>query len=318
MLFQSHAGAPTALAPLRPDGLRHNHRLPLMNPSILTRSPLLELIDVTVEREATRILDRVNLTIPRGRHTAVLGPNGSGKTSLLKVLVRQFYPSVEAGGTQGEVRILGQSNWEVAVLRRRMGVVTAGLDLAFSSGRSGRMSVVQAVASGFTATELPEFGLPMTDEVRGAVDEALSRVGGKGLGDRRVETLSTGERRRVLIARALVHAPEILVLDEPTSGLDVAARSGFLQSLRTLIAPGGLTLVLVTHHVEEILPEINHVILLDRGRVSFDGPKPKALQSEPFSRLYRMPIETTLHADGFYTATVRAGNALNPQSRCES
>ena len=264
-------------------------------------APLLELVDVSVERDANRILDRVSLVIPRGRHTAVLGPNGSGKSSLLKVLLRQFYPSVESDGHQGEVRILGQSEWVVADLRRRMGVVSSTLDFEFSLGRTGRMTVVEAVASGFTSTQLVEFGVEINGDVRLAVDVALSRVGEQHLSNRHVDTLSTGERRRVLIARALINEPEILVLDEPTSGLDLVASFRFLELLSGLVKRDNVTLVLVTHHIEEILPDIEHVVLLDHGRIVADDTKLKILTSERLSELYQFPIEIQQHANGFFS-----------------
>lgn len=267
-------------------------------------SPLLELVDVSVDRNANRILDRVNLVIPRGRHTAVLGPNGSGKSSLLKVLLRQFYPSVDSAGDQGSVCILGRSDWNVAELRCKMGVVSSTLDFEFSLGRTGRMTVVEAVASGFTSTQLVEFGVEINEDVRRAVDAALERVGEQHLVERHVDTLSTGERRRVLIARALVHQPEILVLDEPTSGLDLVAGFQFLELLRRLIERGGVTIVLVTHHLEEILPEIEHVVLLDRGQVVADDAKAGVLTSSRLSELYRFPIEVRQHPSGYVSGVI--------------
>ncbi|WP_164101727.1 ABC transporter ATP-binding protein [Candidatus Laterigemmans baculatus] len=261
-------------------------------------APLLEVSDVTVQRGEVTILDSLSVSIPEGRHTAVLGPNGSGKTSLLNVLLRHFYPSVGAAGHQGTVRILGQSVWEVAALRRQMGVVSSAVDAAFSSGRTGRMTGGEAVASGYTATELPEFGVPMTGETVENARRALDRVDAAHLLHRHVATLSTGERRRVLIARALVHRPRILILDEPTTGLDLVARHHFLAMLRRIAQGGEVTLVIVTHHTEEILPEVEHVVLLERGRVAFAGPKEKALTDERLSALYKMPLRLEHREDG--------------------
>lgn len=266
--------------------------------------PLLEIEQVSVAREEIIILDNISIKFPPGRHTAVLGPNGAGKTSLLKLLLKQFYPSVRSGGEQGIVRILGRSDWELFELKRHMGIVSSTLDLSFSSGRTGRMSVLQAVASGFTGTELAEFGLPITSDLRAQVDEILLRVGIRNLLDRRVETLSTGERRRTLIARALVHNPSILVLDEPTTGLDIVARHNLLETLQTLVSERDLTLLLVTHHVEEIIPEIQHVVLLGSGRIVFDGCKEKALTDQRLSTLYGASIRLTQNHDGTFVAMV--------------
>ncbi|KAA5545365.1 ATP-binding cassette domain-containing protein [Roseiconus nitratireducens] len=265
-------------------------------------TPLIEMRDVSVVRDGTRILDRISLAIPRMRHTAVLGPNGAGKSSLLKVLMRHFYPSVDSGGQQGTVRILGESAWEVARLRRRMGVVSAQLDLEFSEGRAGRMTVLEAVASGYTATQLKEFGPRLTAAMQREIDRAVELVGMTHLRDRQLATLSTGERRRTLIARAIVHQPDIFVLDEPTVGLDMAAQATFLEILDSLSRHPSITLVLVTHHLEEIPPGIEHVILLDRGKVAFDGAKQEGLTEGRMSELYQTPVRLTRLPSGWYEA----------------
>ncbi len=268
-------------------------------------APLLQLIDVTVRRDDTLILDSLNVSIPRHRHTVILGPNGAGKTSLLRILDRQYYPSITLRGHQGSVRILGKEDWEVAQLRRRMGIVAASLDHHFSDGRTGRMRVIEAVASGYTATELPEFGLPITPEIRSAAERALDAVAARNLTERRCSTLSTGERRRVLIARALVHMPDILILDEPTTGLDLAAKDSFLKVLRHLCQQPQLTVVLVTHHMDEIVPEFEHVLLLSNGKIITEGTATRTLTSENISGLYGIPVEVQRQDGVWNTRVVR-------------
>lgn len=243
----------------------------------MPRPPVLELDAVSVTREGATLLDRVSLSIPPTRHTAVLGPNGAGKTSLLRVLVRDYYPSVDASGRRGLVRILGREEWNVADLRQRMGVVSSSLDDTFSRGRSGRLTVTEAIASGFTGSRLTDEGPPRSAEEQARIAAAIELCDASSIRERRLETLSTGERRRALIARALVHRPELLVLDEPTTGLDPLSRGEFLETLRRLCRQPEMTVLLVTHHLEEIVPEIGHVVLLDRGRVTFDGPTGDAL-----------------------------------------
>ncbi|TWT50469.1 putative ABC transporter ATP-binding protein YlmA [Rubripirellula amarantea] len=265
---------------------------------------LLDLQEVTVWRESTCILDSISLNVPTGRHTAVLGPNGSGKTSLLKLLLRQFYPSITKDGHQGRVFILGQEVWHVDELRRKMGVVSSALDQNFLHGRTGRMTVTQAIASGFTANELSHFGPRMTLEVIQAVDQAAESLGIASLQKRQLHTLSTGERRRALIARAMVHRPSILVLDEPTSGLDIAAQHLLLDQLRQLASESDLTMLLVTHHIEELLPEINHVVWLKSGRVVFDGNKREAITEARLSGVFDVPIEVNHSDSGWYSASI--------------
>lgn len=267
--------------------------------------PLIQLRDVTVRREQTIILDRLSTTIPKSRHTAVLGPNGSGKSSLLKLLTRDFYPSVETDGHQGEVKILGRSDWEVSDLRRSMGIVTPALDSEFSHGRTGRMTVSEAVASGFTATRLKEFGPNITGEVADAVDQAIKTVGMTSLASKPVGRLSTGERRRTMIARAIVHRPPIFVLDEPTGGLDMTAKAKFLEIIDSLANQSAITMVLVTHHLDEVPPPMNHVVLLDRGRIDFDGNKQDGLSGDRISRLFNIPVSVSRDNDGWYEARIK-------------
>lgn len=285
------------------------------SPSIRNRivldSPLIEIHDVSVIREQTRILDDVSLCIPRKRHTAVLGPNGSGKSSLLKLLTRDFYPSVDAsaepgGAHQGTVRILGQSDWEVSCLRRRMGIVTPALDYGFSIGRTGRMTVSEAVASGFTATQLKEFGPAVNDKMAAAIEQAIEIVQMQQFRDKALGTLSTGERRRAMIARAIVHQPDIFVLDEPTGGLDMAAKARFMQILESITNQESMTTVLVTHHLDEIPPAMRHVVLLDRGRVVYDGPKDSALTPERISELFGVSVAVQRQSSGWFLSQVKS------------
>lgn len=223
-----------------------------------------------------------------GQHTAILGPNGSGKTSLLKLLIRQFYPSVDGEHT-GHVRILGRSDWHIDDLRQKLGIVSNELDHAFASGRSGRMTGLEATLSGFSGVRLKRH---LKYDGQTAVEQAhaaLRRVAADHLAERTLETMSTGERRRTLIARALVHRPAALVLDEPTTGLDVGSRAALLKQLEAL-ADEGTTLLLVTHHIEEIIPAIQRVVFLDAGRIDSQGDTPEMLTDGKLSQLFGIPL----------------------------
>jgi len=265
--------------------------------------PLLGLKDVSVVRGTAsgpvRILDRLTLSIPQGQHTVILGPNGSGKTSLLKLLSRQFYPSVDDGQT-GTVEILGRSAWHIDELRKRMGIVSGELDREFTLARSGRMTALQAVLSGFDGVQLITF-IDQTDRSKiDRAESALQSVGAGHLSQRTLMTMSTGERRRVLIARALVHRPDAIVLDEPTTGLDIAASASFLKTI-TRLARSGITIILVTHHVEEIIPEIRHAILMKSGRVFASGTCDQTLTAETLGRLFDMPVAVRRTAAARYS-----------------
>lgn len=258
--------------------------------------PLLELEDVTVIRHPVRILDRLSLTIPQQTHTAILGANGSGKTSLLKLLMRQFYPSVEDEHA-GSVRILGRDDWHIDQLKRQMGIVTSELDRDFAHGRAGRMTAREAVLSGFSGVQLVRHMPTPSDQMRAAAADALGLLGASHLSERTLETMSTGERRRTLIARALVHRPAALILDEPTTGLDIVARHQLLERLQQ-VAETGTTLLLVTHHVEEIIPAIESVLLLKAGRVEKSGSRETMLRSETLSELFDAPIRVAAGPHG--------------------
>lgn len=256
-------------------------------------APLLEMDRVSVVRNGRALLDEVSLTVPAGQHVAILGPNGSGKSTLVRLVARQLYPTVDGAGRIGEVRIFGQALWDVFELRRRLGIVSPALqgDLAGEEP----LEVFDAVVSGFFATR----GLwrrDTTAEMRAAAEAALARVGAAHLAGRSMATLSTGEARRVLIARALVNSPEALLLDEPCGGLDPVARRDFLEDLRA-VARAGVTLMLVTHHVDEILPEIARLVMLRGGRIAHDGPKDDLLTDGVLSDLFGRPMQVGRDGD---------------------
>jgi iron complex transport system ATP-binding protein len=261
-------------------------------------APVVRLSGATVVRGGVPILEQVSLSIGLGEHTAIVGPNGSGKSTLLKLLTCQLYPRARRD-TEPPVRIFGRDRWNVAELRSRMGVVSAELHHRLAGGSSlGRPTALDTVVASFFASEVVFLHHEVDDTMTARAEAALERAGVARVTERPVHTLSTGELRRVLIARALVHEPEVLVLDEPTTGLDLVARRDLLATLSGL-ARGGTTLILVTHQVEEIFPEIGRVVLLRRGRVVDDGPTGAVLTSERLSRAYGSPLSVRCH-DGRY------------------
>ncbi len=260
------------------------------------RPPLLELDEATVVRGGRhRVLDRVSLRIEQGEHVAILGPNGSGKSSLIKLITREYWPLLH-DDRRPALTLLGQTKGHVIELRKVLGIITPELDRDFA-GES--IPAHEAVVSGFFASH----GIwhhQVTDAMLAEATAALERLGVAHLADRPLSAMSTGEVRRVLIARALVAGPTALLLDEPTSGLDLVARRDFLATLRRL-AGGGTTVLLVTHHVDEIIPEVERVVLLHGGRIVGDGPKEELLRAEVLSRLFGAEVEVT-RRDGYYRA----------------
>ena len=237
----------------------------------------------------TRVLDRLTLSIPVGQHTAILGPNGAGKSTLIKLLTLQQYPLAGDAGA-APIRVFGQDRWDVFELRSRLGIVSADLHDRFVHGNSsGVLTGLDAVVSGFFATHGIFGHQRVTDAMRRQATEALERVDAGRLARATLDTMSTGEARRVLIARALVHSPEALVLDEPTRGLDLVSRHHFMERVRA-VAGQGTTILLVTHHVEEIIPEIARVILLRHGRIARDGAKADILTADALSHAFDAPL----------------------------
>ncbi len=192
---------------------------------------LLEIDQASVVLGDRWVLDRVSLRIDAGQHTAILGPNGSGKSTLVKLVARQLHP-LARGGRAGAVRIFGQERWNVAALRSRLGIVSPAVQLDYTTDTP--LEVLDAVVSGFHAARGVARHHVVTAAMHKRAREALEQVGAESLMGRWMQTLSTGEARRVVIARALVHRPRALLLDEPCAGLDMASRRQFMESMRAL------------------------------------------------------------------------------------
>lgn len=251
----------------------------------------LSIENATVVRGKSTLVKDINLRLALGDHTVVLGANGSGKSTLVKLITAQIYPLF--GGT---VRVFGEERWPVFELRRHLGIVSSSLQLDFND--EPPLEVLDCVVSGFFAARGVWRHHKVTDAQYVRAEEALSLLRADHLRGRSMSELSTGEARRVLIARALVHGPKVLLLDEPCAGLDPVSRHAFLADLRR-IAQQGVTLLLVTHHVEEILPEINHVVQMRHGQVWAEGPKSTLLTSDGLSEVFGAPIRVEPHGNWF-------------------
>jgi iron complex transport system ATP-binding protein len=267
---------------------------------VLTADPILELSDATVVKGDRRVLDGLTLTIREGEHTAILGPNGAGKSVLVSLLTHYERALAPANGTP-PVRVFGEHNWNVWDLRSQLGIVSADLHQRFVSGNSeGRITGEAAVLSAFLASHgILRYGT-ITDAMRQRAADTLAASGASHLARRPLDQMSSGEARRVLLARVLVTSPRALILDEPTTGLDLATRHGFMERVRA-IARAGTTLILITHHTEEIVPEIARVLLLKHGRIVADGPKPPILTSDRLSDLFEMGVGVE-ESGGYYYA----------------
>jgi iron complex transport system ATP-binding protein len=253
--------------------------------------PLIEMKNVSVVRGENLALDRVSLRVDVGEHVCILGPNGCGKSTLIRIITQENYPLAREGS---RMNILGQSRWNVSELRNLLGIVSPDLLVACTSDATG----LDVVLSGFfSSTRIFPHHAPQAEHLRRA-RAAMERLGITHLEKRPVAEMSSGEAKRTLIARALVHEPRTLLFDEPGNALDITGQVSLRDTMREL-ARGGLGILLVTHHVSEIIPEIERVVLLQRGKVLADGPKGKVLTSEKLSSLFAVPVKL-LQDDGYY------------------
>lgn len=250
-------------------------------------SQFLDLRNVNVARGDRVVLHDVNLSIRAGEHVAILGPNGCGKTTLIMAMTCQVYPIVAPGMA---VRIFGRDRWDLTQLRVHFGIVAAGPHGTELPGeRTAVTNGLDAVIAGFFSASSLWPNLIVTQEMRLRAAEALDRMEASHLAAQLVGEMSAGEKRRILIARALVHRPRQLLLDEPSNALDLAAQRELRDTLRRLTREG-TGLVLVTHHLGDILPEIERVILMRAGRIVADGPREELLTVPRLTELFNTPV----------------------------
>jgi iron complex transport system ATP-binding protein len=252
---------------------------------------LIEFKRVSVVRGSKQVLDDVTLEIGLGEHVAILGPNGCGKSTLIKTITRECYPLLRDGSS---VRILGEQNWNIFELRKLLGIVSSDLMMSCTRAISGR----EVVLSGFFSS----IGVPpyyeVTKEMEEAAERAMARLEVSHLAARDTDEMSSGEARRFLLARALVHDPHVLLLDEPSVALDLSAQHELRLILRKL-AQTGIGIVMVTHHLSDLIPEIQRVLLMERGRIIADGPIHEVLIESRLSDLFGRPLQLS-ERDGYY------------------
>lgn len=257
--------------------------------------PLVEIRNATLWRGTTCVFRHLDLTIEQHERIAIVGPNGSGKTTLLKAINRELYPVVRPDTV---FRILGRDQWNVWELRKHIGVVSQDLQQRYTP----TTTALEVVVSGFHSS-IGVHGI-LADRVDkrqlAAARATLTELGIEGLADTQLRSMSTGQQRRCILARALVHEPRTLILDEPTAGLDFAASFDYLERIRQL-SEAGRNIIVVTHHLDEIPPEIDRVVLLQDGRIAADGHKREVLTEENLSAIYEIPVRIA-EIDGFFLA----------------
>ncbi|MDB5354809.1 MAG: ABC-type molybdenum transport system, ATPase component/photorepair protein PhrA [Phycisphaerales bacterium] len=273
--------------------------------------PAIALRGVGVARSDRWILRDINWTVPTGACAAILGPNGSGKSTLTKIIAGHLWP------TTGDVRVLGEHFGEVDLheLRRGLRLVTSTSPVELDPD----LTAHEVALTGFFGT----LGLyeDVTPQMREEATEILNRVGLHSVADHRYTTLSSGERMRCLLARALVIRPRLLLLDEPTAGLDLLAREQILAAVQGLTTTEGAerpTVLMITHHLEELPPATSHILLLDNGRAAAMGPPEEVLTPGTLSPVYHCPMEITRLGGRFYAQVhPEAWEGILPRKRAD-
>jgi iron complex transport system ATP-binding protein len=259
--------------------------------SIFDNPPFLDFHNLRVMRGQKIALDDFSLRIGAEEHVAILGPNGCGKSTLIKTIIRECYPVARPDSSMS---ILGEESWDVFALRARLGIVSNDLMLSCTGDACGR----DVVLSGFFSSVSIFSNHTVDARQRESADAALAELKISHLAERSVGEMSSGEARRVLIARALVHKPGALLFDEPCNSLDLAAQQSLRQTMGSL-ASSGTAIILVTHELADIVPEIQRVVLMNRGRVVADGPKEEILQVGRLAELFGVSVELA-RRDGHY------------------
>src|SRR5580658_9891352 len=251
---------------------------------------LIEFEHVTVMRGDTVALDDVSLKIGAGEHVAIIGPNGCGKSTFIKAITRECYPLARE---ESSLKILGGDQWNIFELRSLLGIVSSDLMTFCIRDMTG----LEMVLSGFFSSIGIWPNHAVTEEMRARAWKALEHLEVTYLADRFTDQMSSGEGRRLLLARALVHQPRALILDEPSTALDLFAQHELRVTLRKLAPSIGI--VMVTHHLSDLIPEIERVILMSKGRIVADGPKREVLTAPRLSKIFGLELDLA-ERDGYY------------------
>jgi iron complex transport system ATP-binding protein len=261
------------------------------SPKKNSKPPLLEFKQVTVIKGNKNVLDSLSVTIQEGEHIAILGPNGAGKSSFIKAVNREYYPQPHDDVV---FKVRGEEFWDVFAMRSFIGIVSNDLQFSYTREVSGR----EVILSGFFSS-IGLFNHTITPAMEERTDEILLFLEIEHLQARPMTEMSSGEARRFLIGRALVHRPAALILDEPTTSLDLHALHTFRNLMRK-IAQSGTGMILVTHNLHDIIPEITRIILMKDGRFVGDGTKEKMLTDTMIGGLFNVPLHVRKEGDWYY------------------
>lgn len=270
---------------------------------------LVELNDAVVRRAGRDIFSVGSLSLAQGEHVALLGPNGSGKSTFVKLITREVLPLHRE---HPPVRFKGNPRAVLADVKKSLGIVSSSMQDQITV----HLPALDVVEGGiFGSLGIPQH-VQRTEETQRRAMAALEMLGIAHLAQRDIMTLSTGQARRVLVARALVHDPDTLIFDEPCTGLDPEGMYYVRSSMRAL-AQAGKGIVLVTHYPEDVIPEIKRLVLIKEGRVFADGPKERLLESDTMSNLFDVPLFVERRTASDMVSAVNAGDGHENEGRGE-
>lgn len=256
------------------------------------QAPLIQLTDAIVRREGKNILEIDSFSLSSGENIALLGPNGAGKSTFIRLITREVFPLYR---DTPPVLFRGNERTTLQETKSVLGVVSSTMQDQITV----HLPAYDIVAGGLFGS----LGIPMNHKVlpesRERIMGIMEMLGVVDLADRDIKTMSTGQARRILLARALVHDPEVLVFDEPTTGLDPEGMYYVRKSMRDLVA-AGKSIILVTHYPEDIIPEIDRVVMIKEGKLFDDGPKEQLLTSKRMSELFAVPLRI-IEQDGYFS-----------------
>lgn len=254
--------------------------------------PLIQLRDAVVRRKGTNILEIDAFSLRSGENVALLGPNGAGKSTFIRLITREVFPLHR---DVPPVLFRGNERTTLQETKKVLGVVSSTMQDQITV----HLPAYEIVAGGlFGSLGIPKM-CRVTPESHARIFEILEMLGVADLAKRDIKTLSTGQARRILLARALIHDPEVLVFDEPTTGLDPEGMYYVRKSMRDLVAQGR-SIILVTHYPEDIIPEVNRVVMIKEGKLFADGTKADLLTSERMSELFDVPLRI-IEQDGYFS-----------------
>lgn len=242
-------------------------------------SIIVEIFNTSVIKNDFKLLDSISLIIKKGEHSAIIGPNGSGKTSLLKLITKDYYPVFN--GKNSYVRIFEKNNLDIFQLRKKIGIISDNLQNAYNFRCIGRNVILSGFFGSVGIYEYQE----ITEKMIQKTDEILDFLEIGHLSQKKLDEMSSGEVNRFFVGRALVNDPEVLILDEPTTNLDIKSTDIFLSYIQK-ITKKEKSIIMATHNLHDIIPEIESVIMMKNGKIFKNGRKEELLTSENMSGLF--------------------------------